>query len=37
MDGQVVPAGTIMHCMRVPEPMSALLLGLGGLFLRQRK
>jgi len=34
LDGQYQPAGAIYA---IPEPMSLMLLGLGGLFLRRRK
>ncbi|MBE0537260.1 MAG: PEP-CTERM sorting domain-containing protein [Phycisphaerae bacterium] len=39
VDGIIVPAGTIMDTMwvGVPEPMSLMLLGLGGLMVRRRK
>ncbi|MBE0537261.1 MAG: PEP-CTERM sorting domain-containing protein [Phycisphaerae bacterium] len=38
VDGGVVPAGTLMDTLVItPEPMSLMLLGLGGLFLRRRK
>ena len=39
IDGEAVAAGTVLDSLVIyqPEPMTVILLGLGGLFLRRRK
>ncbi|MBE0537262.1 MAG: hypothetical protein IH624_16485 [Phycisphaerae bacterium] len=37
VDGIVITAGTVMDTLYAPEPMSVMLVGLGGLFLRSRR